>query len=302
VSAASAAPLERLGPYGVCEPCAAKPPAKKKKPPVPSGWTLRLRPTIGYFDYGDELTLSLVQVNLPNNLGVIPCRPVLARFFSCSLALHDSASGTTLGADVGGDYRYGPWTFSLDFEYDNVSTTSAKQGHFDNTGLIPTVSYALSPDWTAFAGYEWRYKGTGVLASDYYLQNGLRLGVRYDGIHLAPAWQLHLGLEGGFSRVSFYGLNEQFFQLDKLPLENVANVPDVSVGAQSIKLSLQIDQPGSPHAIGADFREVFSNTVNAGFNGVATIAGFNFTAPATVEGTFHEYYAHLYYQYSFGKH
>jgi hypothetical protein len=272
VSAASAAPLERLGPYGVCEPCAAKPPAKKKKPPVPSGWTLRLRPTIGYFDYGDELTLSLVQVNLPNNLGVIPCRPVLARFFSCSLALHDSASGTTLGADVGGDYRYGPWTFSLDFEYDNVSTTSAKQGHFDNTGLIPTVSYALSPDWTAFAGYEWRYKGTGVLASDYYLQNGLRLGVRYDGIHLA------------------------------LPLENVANVPDVSVGAQSIKLSLQIDQPGSPHAIGADFREVFSNTVNAGFNGVATIAGFNFTAPATVEGTFHEYYAHLYYQYSFGKH
>ena len=113
-TAATAAPLERLGPYNPCQTCDNRDADKQDQYPI--GWSLRLRPVVGYYDFGGSFTSTLVGINLPFNLGGIPCQPLLARYFSCSAKTDRSASGTILGVAGGVDYEYRRWTFSIDYE------------------------------------------------------------------------------------------------------------------------------------------------------------------------------------------
>ncbi len=341
-SLAAAAPLEPLGgPYAPCVPCNTQSPPPKSDTGIDKGFSLRLRPIAGYYSSSGEYSATLGNIHVTGTAAVrdlrnVSCQqlqqfqqtlqkqfpklqlppPVNCNFVSASV----SASGPMLGAEFGADYSYGHWKFSLDLDYANVSTNSSAQGQFVNTGMIPTVHYAVSPKWDLYGGYQQRWKGTGAFNDSYYSERGELVGVQYSGFHITPKWRAKLGGSFNLSSISFAGATRQLFDPAKIPPvvtnENVPglpvlyimNVPSISSSGKGYQLNLQIDSPKSPHSVGINFRQVFTDTGQGSFHSIflLTVPEFptqtiKFDGTTTMSGSFSEYYAQLYYQYTFGK-
>jgi hypothetical protein len=229
-----------------------------------------------------------------------------------------SASGPSFGADFGVDYTYKRWKFSLDIDYTDVSTNSGAQGHFANTGLIPTVHFALNENWDVYGGYQQRWKGSSAFNDSYYSESGELLGTAYDGIHVVRDWRLKIGGAFYLSTFSFPGDTRQMFDPSTIPPEVVnesapnlppfylTNVPEVSVGGKGFQVDLRLDSPKSAHAVGFNFRDIFTDTAQGDLDAVYQYTvlrreNLRFDAHTEISGSFSEYYMQLYYQYTFGK-
>jgi hypothetical protein len=322
-SLAAAAPLEPLGPYTPCRPCNTR--NSSATALDGRGFSFRVRPSVGYYDFGGDYVWTIGNIDVSGK-GItsfkftVPCQQkLLSQFITCTSGTKNvSASGPSFGADFGVDYTYKRWKFSLDLDYTEVSTNSDAQGHFANTGMIPTVHFALTENWDVYGGYQQRWKGPSAFNDSYYSESGELLGTAYDGIHLLRDWRLKLGGAFYLSTFSFPGDTRQVFNPSIIPPEVVnenvqnlppfylTNVPEVSVGGKGFQFDMRLDSPKSPHAVGFNFRDIFTDTAQGNLDAVYQYTvlrreNLRFDAHTELSGSFSEYYMQLYYQYTFGK-